>query len=116
MKPNFAKSVESSKGPGGRIGDQEVQRLAREAGIIPRRLCDIAWDIFQEWPAQRMYFGALPYAQAMQTLQSIDDMYGYDSARDIVTRFLCNAGTWRGEAARRIKAELKAMLNRGAQR
>jgi hypothetical protein len=38
-------------------------------------------------------------------------MYGADDARGIVMYFLANAGTWRGENARRIKAELKGMLN-----
>jgi hypothetical protein len=42
-------------------------------------------------------------------LNSIDDKYGYDSARSIVNYFLANAGTWRGEVARRIKKELKGM-------
>jgi hypothetical protein len=46
----------------------------------------------------------------MEELITTLDMYLYDSAQDIVLRFLCNAGTWRGEVARRVKAELRAMV------
>jgi hypothetical protein len=45
----------------------------------------------------------------MATLDSINDMYMFDTAKSIVLYFLGNASTWRGETAKRIKAELKAM-------
>jgi hypothetical protein len=45
----------------------------------------------------------------MATLRSINDDYGCDSAHSIVIYFLSNATTWRGETARRVKAELKAL-------
>lgn len=72
-----------------------------------RPLYEIANEIRKDW--QKVYFGAVPYLQAMQTLDSIDDNYGMDSAKSIVNYFLANASTWRGEVAKRIKAELKAM-------
>lgn len=53
---------------------------------------------------------ARPYLDAMYSLTDISDYYGLDSAEEIVLRFLSNAGTWRGETARRVKAELKAMV------
>jgi len=68
----------------------------------------ISQEISKEWP--KVYFGAVPYLQAMSSLETIKDPYGLDPGREIVLYFLCNASTWRGEAARRIKAELKAML------
>jgi hypothetical protein len=46
----------------------------------------------------------------MQSLQGINDAYGYDSGKSIVLYFLSNATSWRGDNARRIKAELKGML------
>ncbi|ACE80011.1 hypothetical protein KI248_gp15 [Mycobacterium phage Phaded] len=73
-----------------------------------RPLHVIADDIRRTWP--KMYFGAQPYWQAMRDLSSINDSYGCDSAKSIVLYFLSNASTWRGEDARRIKAELKAMV------
>ena len=77
----------------------------------PRLICDIAREIRRVWP--KVYFGAVPYLQAMRGLGTIDDSYGYDGGSSIVTHFLANAATWRGEDAKRIKAELKAMLKGG---
>lgn len=73
-----------------------------------RPLYQIARDIWAHWP--RPYFGAVPYLEAMGTLGGLDDQFGLDDARSIARYFLANAGTWRGEDARRIKGELKAML------
>jgi len=73
-----------------------------------RPLYEIANDIRKDWGA-KMYFGARPYFQAMQSLNSIDDNYGMDSGKSIVLYFLANAQSWRGQKAREIKGELKAM-------
>ena len=72
-----------------------------------RTLWAIATEIRSNW--RNVYFGAVPYLEAMSTLDSIDDDYGADTAKSIVLYFLSNASTWRGETARRIKAELKKM-------
>jgi hypothetical protein len=74
-----------------------------------RPLRDIAEEIRADW-ASRIYFGAEPYLQAMLSLDSINDHYYQDDARSIVRYFLANAGTWRGDTARRVKAELKALV------
>lgn len=75
---------------------------------MTRPLYEIAADIRRTW--SKPYFGAVPYIEAMGSLGNIADNYGYDSGDSIVRYFLSNAGTWRGEDARRIKAELKGML------
>ena len=72
-----------------------------------RSLLDIAIEVRGNW--KKIYFGAEPYLQAMEGMDSIDENYGADSGRSIVLYFLANANTWRGEVAKRIKAELKAM-------
>lgn len=72
-----------------------------------RPLHVIAKDIRTHWP--NMYFGAVPYCDAMRELNTIQDKYFADSAKSVVLYFLANASTWRGEDARRIKAELKSM-------
>jgi hypothetical protein len=79
-----------------------------------RPISDIAIDIMNDW--DRPYFGAVPYVEAMQSLNSINDMYGYDSAEEIVLRFLVNAGSWRGPEARRIKKELNDLLKTAGRR
>ena len=72
-----------------------------------RPLYEIAHDIKIHWP--NVWFGAKPYLEAMSTLSDMNDDYGLDSAKSIVLYFLANAQTWKGEDARRIKAELKKM-------
>lgn len=76
-----------------------------------RKLSEIAKDILQHW--KNPYFGAKPYIQAMLKINSAepDANYGYETAEDIVTYFLANANSFRGEDAKRIKAELKKQYN-----
>ena len=73
-----------------------------------RTVSEIANEIKRVW--QKPYFGAVPYLQAMQCLNGINDRYGFDDARSIINYFLCNATTWRGQDAKRIKTELKGLL------
>lgn len=77
-----------------------------------RNLSTIAEEIIKDWSNCQVpiYFGAKPYLNAMRSLSSLNDYYGMDDGRSIVRYFLSNAGTWRGETARRIKAELRGML------
>jgi hypothetical protein len=72
-----------------------------------RPLYEIAAEIRKDWT--KVYFGAVPYLEAMGTLNSINDDYYMDSAKSVVMYFLSNATTWRGDTARRVKAELKSM-------
>ncbi len=73
-----------------------------------RELYMIASEIRKDW--KKVNFAAKPYLEAMSDLGAISDNYGCDSGRSIVAYFLGNAGSWRGEVAKRVKAELKAML------
>jgi len=73
-----------------------------------RNLSVICSEIRKDW-GSKMYFGAVPYFQAMQCLNSVNDNYGMDSGKSIVLYFLSNAGMWRGDVAKRIKLELKAL-------
>lgn len=50
---------------------------------------------------------AVPYLRVMGQLSSVDDNYLAEDGRSIVLYFLSNAGAWRGETARLVKAELK---------
>lgn len=74
-----------------------------------RPLSEIAREIRKDWGA-KVNFAAKPYLEAMLSLDTIQDKYGYDDGDSIVRYFLVNANTWRGETAKRVKAELKAML------
>ena len=71
-------------------------------------LSEIAVEVRRDWV--KPYFGAVPYIQAMATLDNISQNYGLDSGKSIVAYFLSNATTWRGETARLVKAELNKRL------
>ena len=73
-----------------------------------RGLRKIALEVLKDWSSP--YFGALPYLDAMLQLDGIDEDFGRDSGRSIVHYFLVNATMWRGDVARRVKAELRRML------
>ena len=68
-------------------------------------LADIAALIRCDWHNMSPY--AAPYVDAMSCLNSIDDTYITESANSVVLYFLANAGTWRGDTARAVKAYLK---------
>lgn len=75
---------------------------------MSRPIFEIAREIGHTWPA--MNYAAKPYHEAMLHLQTIHDEYGMDSAKSIVLYFLSNASTWRGDIARRTKAELRDLI------
>lgn len=72
-----------------------------------RPLYEIAAEIKNDW--KHISYGAQPYLEAMTRLKDINDTYVFDSAKSIVLYFLANASSWKGEKARAIKAELKAI-------
>ena len=76
-----------------------------------RTFREIALEIKQKWTKISPY--AAQYLKAMESLNTTDKSapYYYDSAESVVLYFLANAQGFRGEDARRIKAELKSMLN-----
>lgn len=75
---------------------------------MTRSISVIAAEIRKDW--KKPYFGAVPYLQAMFSLDNVTENYGADDAKSIVLYFLSNATTWKGPVARQIKAELKAMV------
>jgi hypothetical protein len=75
---------------------------------LSRPICEIAQEIRNDW--KNVYFGAKPYLEAMFCLFKITDTYIEDSANSVISYFLCNAGTWKGETAKRVKKELNKMI------
>ena len=68
----------------------------------------IAKEIRFDW--RPVNYAAASYLAAMGGMFSIHDKYGYDDGKSVVRYFLSNATSWRGETARRVKAELKELL------
>lgn len=81
--------------------------MTTKVKAVSRPLYEIANEIRKDW--RPVNYAAKPYLDAMSSLNDIADNYGADKAKTIVLYFLCNASTWRGEVAKRIKLELKAM-------
>jgi|TARA_R110000823_G_C15549663_1_gene459164 hypothetical protein len=72
-----------------------------------RTIGDIAEEISSDWTPR---YPGNAYIKPMMYLGSIDDRYYQESARSIVLGFLSTAGGWRGDTARRVKAELRSIL------
>lgn len=77
----------------------------------PRSISVIASEIFRVWKPVHPF--AKPYAQAMLQVDQLSDRFFMEDGRTQVAYFLSNATMWRGDDARRIKAELKSMLKGG---
>lgn len=83
---------------------------------MARKLSEIAKEIIFEVEKQtNKTFGlamphARPYINAMLELEKVTDKYYADDGESIVIYALSNLSTWRGESARRLKAELKQAL------
>lgn len=75
---------------------------------MARKISEIAREIETVW--QNVNYAARPYLDAMHSLESITENYYADTAKSVVLYFLCNARSFTGPDARRIKAELKARL------
>ncbi len=75
---------------------------------MARPIYEIVQDIDLDW--KKPNYAAVPYLSAMASLDKITDFYGCDSGKSIVLYFLSNADSWRGEVAKRVKAELRALV------
>lgn len=80
-----------------------------------RTLQSIGCDIIKCWrkdrPSQATIDYATPYLQALVTIDYTTDCYGLEYGDMIVSYLLNNLRGWRGEDARRIKAELQDHLD-----
>ena len=77
-----------------------------------RFIHEIAAEVVADHKAngKEIYFGMVPYLAAMHSLGSVEESYYEDPASEVLNYFLSNASYWRGETARRIKAEIKEMI------
>ena len=81
-----------------------VDNVPTSEGLKLLSICAIARIIKKNWT--KVYFGAVPYLDAMFSLDKITDNYFMDSGESVVIYFLANAQTWKGETAKVVKAEL----------
>jgi hypothetical protein len=78
-----------------------------------RSLSDIAREIIADYRSKGkpVHFSAVPYVDAMRSLDTMDDRFYEDDAETVVIYALSNLSTWRGETATRVKRELRVMLH-----
>jgi hypothetical protein len=76
---------------------------------MSRKLFEVCLEIRREWKPKVSPY-ALPYLQAMESLDNLKQNYICDSGVSCALYFLANAQSFKGEAAKRIKLELKAMV------
>ena len=79
-----------------------------EQNLPTMDVCDIARVVQRNW--KKVNYAAAPYLKAMQSLRKVSDRYYEDSGVGIVTYFLGNAQTWRGDVAKLVKAELNRRI------
>ena len=83
-----------------------------------RTFSEIAWEVWNLWNAK---YGkglpwslkcARPYLEAMFECNTTDKdtQYYAETVKSVVLYFLANITNWRGDDAKRIKAELREML------
>lgn len=79
---------------------------------MSRPLSIIALEIHLDWRKKGKGVSpyAKPYLDAMATMENVAENYYHDTGVSIVVYFLANANSWRGDVARRVKAELKEMV------
>lgn len=77
---------------------------------MARPLFAIALEIEADYQNGKSYAYAKPYVDALKSCVNITDDYGVEDAGTVVLYLLSNLTAWRGDVARRVKAELKAML------
>lgn len=81
--------------------------------MIHRPISAIARDIIADWSliGKGVSPYAKPYLDAMLSLTSAQDSYGYDSGKSVVLYGLSNMSHYRGTVAKGLKAELKAHVS-----
>lgn len=85
-----------------------ISEIARECKTS---MLDQAQGYKRPKTLQQAFPYALPYLNAMLSLNRIEDAYGADSGRSVVLYFLSNADTWKGPKARELKAELRKLAD-----
>ena len=74
------------------------------------KLYELAAVISHDWAKPN--YAAVPYLNAMHCVEDLDSPYGADNGKTIVSYFLSNASSWRGDTAKAVRAELKRRLGR----
>ena len=78
-----------------------------ESIYVDKKIYEIAEIIRKDWV--KVNYAAKPYLDAMHSLSDVKDSYGSESAKSIISYFLSNAATYKGETAKNVKEYLKSL-------
>lgn len=88
----------------------KAPKLIASTMTLPQLCKEIRKDWRKSDGSSAMYFGAVPYFKAMETMSNINDNFGMDSGKMVINYFLANASTWRGSVAKQVKFDLNIMV------
>ena len=74
-----------------------------------RKINEIAAEIGRDW--KDISNNAFPYYIAMRSIEKPTDTWLEDDGYMVIRKFLLYSEKWEGDVARKIKNELKTMLN-----
>jgi len=87
----------------------QTANAIEECSMQHRPLNTIAAEIKSDWRT-RLNGAAVPYIEGLSELRDPRDQWFRETGADAIRGFLNNAQSWRGDVARRVKAELRAIL------
>lgn len=93
---------------------REIKSLPRSIPMIAAEINTHMFEALMKKPGKvpAWVHYARPYVSAMREISGgIESRYFLESAYEIVLRCMCNLQSWRGDDARRIKAELQSLLD-----
>lgn len=83
----------------------QYQQKITDQQLFNAKIHNLAQVIHDYWHNINPY--AKPYLNAMFELDKVTDHYYNEDGITIILYFLSNANSWRGEVAKRVKAELR---------
>ena len=86
---------------------------ASEQWDAPHPMLDGYAEVIHDDWGEKISPYAAPYIDALSYLKTLDNDFGADSAKTVIAYLLSNLRTWRGETARRVKAELNEIFKYG---
>ena len=87
---------------------EETPEKKEKVDYSDKSISQLASIAKKDWG--KVYYSAVPYLNAMRSLEKITDKYEADSGRTVVVYFLANATQWKGDVARAVKKELNKRL------
>ena len=75
---------------------------------MPRQIYQIAEDIVKDW--KNPHYSAMPYLVVMRRIRTPEEQYMRETGRSIVEYFLENSKSYTGPSAKKLKQELKDLL------